>query len=367
VTNLPDFGRFYFLVPDKAMTNSHVRVRFKNSALGVITPANSVTFNTVASGSGGTPPPPPPPPVNSRPDVISLTPSAGSGSAGTFTATFRHPGGATKHYLGYMLFLPLPNVVSFNAQGTCLIEYNRISNGMRLIDNAGTGWLGPLEGVPVTPSAAPLSNNACTVNIAGVVPTLSGTDMSISVPVTFNPGGVTAVMGTFIQEQDVNGQWTDFRQFGNWSVPGGGTKNGVFVTAASPSSGSGSFLTLTATAGHTSGAANVGQLHIRLNTAIVGGNPCHAVYFPGSNTVALVNDTDTGIVGPVPLGTPLNTNRCSLAAGGSRSMSGNIVTVTLPFIFNAGTFAGAKNVYVAGYDVSGGVTHWVQTGAWTVQ
>ena len=24
------------------------------------------------------------------------------------------------------------------------------------------------------------------------------------------------------------------------------------------------------------------------NTAIVGGNPCHAVYFPGSNTVALV-------------------------------------------------------------------------------
>ena len=127
---------------------------------------------------------------------------------------------SNEHYLGYMLFLPLPNVVSFNAQGTCLIEYNRISNGMRLIDNAGTGWLGPLEGVPVTPAASPLSNNACTVNIAGVVPTLSGTDMIISVPVTFNAGGVTAVMGTFIQEQDVNGKWTDFRAIRELDSPG---------------------------------------------------------------------------------------------------------------------------------------------------
>jgi hypothetical protein len=266
-----------------------------------------------------------------------------------------------------MLFLPLPNVVSFNAQGTCLIEYNRISNGMRLIDNAGTGWLGPLEGVPVTPSAAPLSNNACTVNVAGVVPTLNGTDMVVSVPVTFNPAGVTAVMGTFIQEEDVNGQWTDFRQFGNWTVPGAGTKPGAFVTSATPAAGSGSSFTLSATAGHTSGASNVGQVHIRLNTAIVGGSPCHAVYFPGSNTVALVNDTDTGIVGPVPLGTALYTSRCSLAAGGSSSISGTNVTVTLPFTFNPAVFGGGKNVYVAAYDVFGGVTHWVQTGTWSVQ
>ena len=307
------------------------------------------------------------PPSSSVPNVISLTPAAGSGASGTFTATFRHPGGPTKHYLGYMLFLPLPNVVSFNAQGTCLIEYNRISNGMRLIDNAGTGWLGPLEGVPVTPAAAPLSNSACTVNIAGVVPTLCWNRHDHLCPSHVQSGGVTAVMGTFIQEQDVNGQWTDFRQFGNWTVPGAGTRPGAFVTNATPASGSGSSLTLTAITGHTSGASNVGQVHVRFNTAIVGGNPCHAVYFPGSNTVALVNDTDTGIVGPVPLGSALTTNRCSLAAGGSRSLSGNNVTVTLPFTFNAGIIGGAKNVYVAAYDVFGGVTHWVQTGTWTVQ
>jgi hypothetical protein len=313
---------------------------------------------------GSTPPPPPP----SGPEVISLTPTAGSGLSGTFTGTFRHGGGPTKHYHGYMLFLPLPNIVSFNAQGTCLVEYNRISNGMRLIDNAGTGWLGPLVGVPVTPSAAPLANNACTVNIAGTVITFAGNDMIMAVPVTFNAANVTAVMGTFIQGHDVDDKWTDFRQFGNWTVPGAGNKPGAFVTSATPTSGAGSTVTLTTSVGHTSGANNIGQVHIRMDSKIVGGTACHAVYFPGSNEVALVKDDNSGIVGPVSLGTAVNTNRCSLPAGaGTRSLFGNNLTVTLTFTFNPAAFGGAKNVYVDVFDVQGGVSHWVQTGTWTVQ
>ena len=301
VTNLPDFGRFYFLVPDKTMTASFLRIRFKNSALAPIMTANSGTFNAAVeeasggNGGGGTTTTPP-----SLPDVVSLTPSSGTGASGTFTATFRHPGGVSKHYLGYILFLPTPNVVSFRAQGSCLIEYNRISNGMRLIDNAGTGWLGPVEGVPVWPSTPPLSNNACTVNVAGVSVALSGTDMVISVPVTFNTAAVTQVVGTFIQEDDVNGNWTDFRQFGNWIVPGAPTKPGPYVAGATPTSGAGSSATFAVTVGHTSGTATLSDVHIRFNTAIVGGAPCHAVYF-ANNTIALINDAGTALVGPVSL------------------------------------------------------------------
>ena len=173
-------------------------------------------------------------------------------------------GRISKHYLGYILFLPTPNVVSFQAQGSCLIEYNRISNGMRLIDNSGKGWLGPIEGVPVTPSNRPLSNNACTVNVAGTSVTLSGTDMVISVPVTFNAAAVTQVLGTFIEEDDVNGNWTDFRQFGNWIVPGATTKPGPFVVGATPASGSGSAATFSITVGHTSGTPTISDVHIRL-------------------------------------------------------------------------------------------------------
>ena len=313
------------------------------------------------NGGGGTTPPPP-----SLPDVVSLSPSNGSGASGTFTATFRHPGGVSKHYLGYILFLPTPNVVSFRAQGSCLIEYNRISNGMRLIDNAGTGWLGPIEGVPVAPTTPPLSNNACTVNVAGVSVALSGTDMVISVPVTFNTAAVTQVVGTFIQEDDVNGNWTDFRQFGNWIVPGAPTKPGPYVAGATPTTGAGSSATFAVTVGHTSGTATLSDVHIRFNTAIVGGAPCHAVYF-ANNTIALINDAGTALVGPVALGAPVTTGRCSIGAGASRSLSGNNLILNLPMTFNPATFGGSKNVYVDVFDIYGAVTHWVQTGTWGVQ
>ena len=240
---------------------------------------------------------------------------------------------------------------------------------MRLINNAGTDWLGRLVGEPVGPGTAPLMNTACTVDVAGTVVTFSGTDMNITVPVTFNPPGVTQVMGTFIQSNDVHGYWTDFRQFGNWTVPSAGTKAGPYVVGVTPSSGAGSSATFAVTAGHTLGAGQIGQVHFRLNApTIVGGKPCHAVYLPLDNTVALVNDTDTGIVGPVPLGTPLNTARCSIAAGATSTISGATVKVSLPLTFNPALLgAGVKNMYVNVFDVSGAVSHWVMSGTWTVQ
>jgi hypothetical protein len=237
---------------------------------------------------------------------------------------------------------------------------------MRLIDNAGTGWLGPIEGVPVRSSTPPLSNNACTVNVAGVTVTISGTDMVIGVPVSFNVAAVTQVVGTFIQENDVNGTWTDFRQFGNWIVPGAPTKPGPLVVGATPIAGAGSTATFSVTVGHTNGIPSISDVHIRFNTAIVGGSPCHAVYF-ANNTVGLINDAGTALIGPVMLGAPVAGGRCSIAAGGSRTLSGNTLTINLPMTFNTASFGGAKNVYVDVFDVSGAVTHWVQTGTWTVQ
>ena len=72
---------------------------------------------------------------------------AGTQNSATFTGTYSHSAGVDSLYLMYMLFLPTPNVVNFVAQGSCLVEYNRISNGMRLIDDAGTGWLGGISGI----------------------------------------------------------------------------------------------------------------------------------------------------------------------------------------------------------------------------
>src|SRR5688500_6201009 len=133
--------------------------------------------------------------VLAQPSVLSLAPLNGLGSTATFTSVYRHTGGVNQNYLGYLLILPTPNIVWFTATGSCLIEHNRISNGMRLINDAGTGWLGGESGVPVGPGGTILSNSYCSVNTAQAVRSLVGTDMTVVVPVTFK-GTLTGVMGT---------------------------------------------------------------------------------------------------------------------------------------------------------------------------
>jgi hypothetical protein len=302
--------------------------------------------------------------------VETLAPLVGSGGGGTFTATFSHGRGASQLYLGYMLFLPTPNVVNYVAKGSCLVEYNRISHGMRLIDDAGTGWLGPISGVVISPSAGTLTNKQCTVNVAGSSASISGNTMTVKVPVTFK-GAVTPVMGTFLQALDVTGAWTGMTQFGNW-VPSTSTpKSGPSIASVASSTTAGSYAVYSITASHTSGASSLSMIHLLLSTGIMAANPCQAVYFPGNNTLNLINDTGAALVSPagVTPGTPgsIANSRCAINTGlASRSLAGNSVTVTIPLNLQAGTFSGTKRVYVNAFDAFGQLTHWVQTATLTV-
>jgi hypothetical protein len=72
-----------------------------------------------------------PPPNPGVPAVVSLNPRSGSGFSATFTATFSQS--SNNHYLGYLLILPTPNVVNYTATGSCLIEYNKYSNGVHAV------------------------------------------------------------------------------------------------------------------------------------------------------------------------------------------------------------------------------------------
>ena len=303
--------------------------------------------------------------------VEDMNPLSGSGAGGTFTATFSHGGGADQLYLGYMLFLPTPNVVNYVATGSCLVEYNRISNGVRLIDNAGTGWLGPESGVVISPSAGTLSNNQCTVNVAGSSVVKTGNSMAMTVPVTFK-GAVSPVMGTFLQALDVTGKWTGMTQFGNW-VPSSSTpRAGPAILGVANSTTAGSYAVYSITASHTSGASGLAMIHLILNTGITAPNPCQVVYFPGNNTLNLINDTGSALVSPsgVAPGTPgtIANSRCAINTGlAGRSVSGNAVTITIPLNLQTSTFAGVKKVYVNAFDAFGQLTHWIQAATLTVQ
>jgi hypothetical protein len=363
VQNLPDFGRFTFLVPDQTMSGSKLRVQFKSTSAAAITSVDSGAFNTSVSGG----PAPTPPPITGSPSVVSFSPLSGASTTGVFTAAYSHPAGTAGHYLGYILFLPTPNVVNYVATGSCLVEYNRISNGMRLINDAGIGWLGGQSGVPVGTGGTTLSNSYCTLDTTQSGARFTGNTMYVDARVTFK-APLTGVLGTFLQELDVNGVWTGMTQFGNWiAFPVTSPKSGPYITGGTPTSGAGSSIAYNLTVGHTGGIAALAMVHLLISSQIVGGAPCQIVFFPGANSVHLINDTGSALVpGSITPGSNTGTlanSRCVVSGSGmTRANSGNNVTVRLPVSFNAATFGGAKSVYVNVFDTNGLLTHWQQIG-----
>jgi hypothetical protein len=342
-------------------------------ALGASLAATAIpTLGSAATVNVSTPPPPPLVSVDpGKPEVSAIAPMSGSGPSGRFTATFSHGGGAGQLYLGYVLFLPTSNNVWYTAKGSCLIEYNRISNGMRLIDDAGTGWLGPISGVVLGPNAANLSNDQCTVELSGATISLGAKTMVVSVPVTFK-NALSPVVGTFLQALDVTGVWTGMTQFGNWVLPGGRPRPGPSIAGVANSTNSGSYAVYTTTASHTSGSGSLSMIHLLVGTHISDPAPCQVVYFPGSKTLNLINDTGSQLVSPTgaPVGISgsLANSRCSVNTRlASQSVSANTVTVTIPLNLQTSTFAGTKNVYVNAFDAAGELTHWVQAATLNVQ
>jgi hypothetical protein len=303
------------------------------------------------------------------PGVVSFSPLGGAGYSGTFTATFSQS--SNNHYLGYMLFLPTPNVVNYTATGSCLVEYNKYSNGVRLIDNAGTGWLGPISGVPIGPGAQTLANNHCSVNVANVVANVSGSSMTVTVPMTFS-SSLGPVLGTFLQAEDSNGLWTGMTQFGNWLLPDAPqSRLGPAITAATASATAGRHSSYALTITHTSGIQALSMIHLLISASIVGSPACQIVYFPGSNLLNLINDTGTALVSATGIAVGqaglLSNSRCSVSTSlAYRTQASNALTLIIPVSYAAG-FAGQKSVYFNAFDNVGLLTHWVVGSTMLVQ
>jgi hypothetical protein len=351
-------------VPPKPSADTKYHVKISNALLhgALATFEYDVTVFDPAI-AGATPPTP------GTPGVVSFAPLSGSGYSGTFTAGFTQS--SNNHYLGYMLFLPTPNVVNYTATGSCLVEYNKYSNGVRLIDNAGTGWLGPISGVPIGPNAPTLVNNQCSVNVANVVANVSGSTMTLTVPVTFFES-LGPVLGTFLQAEDSNGVWTGMTQFGNWLLPGAPqNRPGPAIADATASATSGRQATYNITTTHTSGIQSLSMIHLLASAQIVGSPACQIVYFPGANVLNMVNDTGTALVSATGVAAGqaglLTNSRCSVNTNfASRTQAGNTLTLIIPVNYAAG-FAGQKTVYFNAFDNAGLLTHWVAGSTMLVQ
>jgi hypothetical protein len=305
------------------------------------------------------------------PGVLGIEPLSGASTTAAFTATFSHGGGAGQHYLAYMLFLPTPNVVQYTATGSCLVEYNRISHGMRLVNDAGTNWLGPLEGIRLGAPGASLANDVCSIDITQAAASVKRNLLVVSVPVTFkNPIG--RVVGTFLQAFDVKGKFTGMTQIGGWTPNGSDMRTGPRVNGASQQGTSGTALTMTAHVSNSTGLNHLTAVHFRVASRITAADPCHVVYFPATGTLALINDAGDALVSgvSVPLGVAgtLSNSRCTVDTGAATKQNGDgTLIVSVPVTFVPEKAAGERFIYINAFDDSGKLSHWVLGGVFRVE
>jgi hypothetical protein len=236
---------------------------------------------------------------------------------------------------------------------------------MRLIDDSGSGWLGPEVGVIVGPNAPMLMNRVCSVDVSRVAITTNTQGLQISIPVSLAEGSAQ-VFGTFAQALDVKDRWTGMTQFGNWSVPTGRSPRGVSIPSVNSSTTAGTRATYSITINHTSGAHAVSMVTALLGNAMVTSQACQAVFLPGSNSFNLINDQSTDMVSTTWLKAGskqvLRNSRCALDVAQSNVLllEGGKLNVTFVFDLTITTLHGRQNIYFNAFDTTGQLTHWIQ-------
>jgi hypothetical protein len=187
--------------------------------------------------------------VETAPTADSVSPSSGSGPSQQFTWKASSPSGYTNLSEMYALFN-----TSVSGQNACYIRYNRASNLLYLADNSGTSWLGGL--VPGTSGTA--ANSQCSIAASGSSVSGSGTQLTLTVSVTFQ-ASFSGPKNDYLITYDNAGLNSEWQPMGTWTVPappqyclttavspsGGGT---VSLSPTGPCYNSGTVVTVSATA-----------------------------------------------------------------------------------------------------------------------
>jgi hypothetical protein len=123
-----------------------------------------------------------------------------------FSAQYTNPGGAAAFTNAFLLLNS-----SFAAAGGCYVDYLPASNGLYLMNDAGTAFLGPIA----PGSTATLQNSQCTLNASGSSATIVGATLTLNSSLTFKPAfaGLKTVF-IFAYTATAN---TGFQTGGTWT------------------------------------------------------------------------------------------------------------------------------------------------------
>jgi hypothetical protein len=161
--------------------------------------------------------------VDIAPSAVIFSPSGESGLSQLFTFMVSSPSGASNLSHVFALF----NTSSNSTVSACYIHYDSTSNLLYLATNASDNWLGGFA----PGSAGGASNSQCSILGSGASVSTSGTQLTVRVPVTFQPS-FAGIKNEYLFALDGAGINTAWQLMGTWTVPATGTP--AVTCSASP-------------------------------------------------------------------------------------------------------------------------------------
>ncbi len=287
------------------------------------------------------------------PSVISVTPSAASGTAQTFVFVFGDSVSAANISGAAILFgasAAFPN--------SCMAVYDRSGGTIQLEWDGATG----AAEKPIA-SALVLKNSQCNIGATSVV--ASGLTVTLTMSITFS-GTFNGVQNIYMYAAETGGTPnTGWVQEGTYTVttPTVAVPSVVSVT---PNAGSGASQTFSFVFGDSQNPSNLSGAAILIGSSMTFPNSCMVIYDQTEGTVQLEWDSASGSAGkPVGSSVVLENSQCAIGAT-SVVASGLTTTITMAITFE-NTFTGLKNIYLFGVDDGGTAnTGWVQAGTFTI-
>jgi phospholipase C len=150
--------------------------------------------------------------LSQSPAVVGVTPNSGSGMSQTFSLQYSDNGGYADIFRAAMIIHS-----RLDWAGSCGALYNRADNQIRLINDAGTGYLGPLT----LGSSGTLQNSQCTINAGNSSASASGNILTLNIAISFTPafGGSKNTYGWVENNANTSSGWITL---GTWIVQSGG-------------------------------------------------------------------------------------------------------------------------------------------------
>jgi hypothetical protein len=284
-------------------------------------------------------------------NLVSFSPSSGSGSEQAFVATYIASRGATD-VQSLSLFIMngvAPGSKSGWSSDQCILTYAVSSGVIQLTQDSGGKFL---ANTATAETAQTVSNSQCSVLASLSSATFSGDRVTVRFFVAFSAafsGSKQLYLSTDSKEGEKN--TNPPTEVGTYNVTA--SVSSLFI---SPSSGSGSEQTFTTIYSDTTSQIQSVFLNLKNsenNTDAA--NACKLRYDSGSIDIFLVNDAGTNYGSPITSGSPtaLSNSQCTLFGIGTYATTfGNNVITYFRVSFSP-AFVGKKEITLGGVDHNG--------------